>query len=122
MRTLHPLHTLLALGFLAATATSASAHCCHDSTLVGVRQQSDLRPGLHSLNDGNAKNSMWGDAPSVPGTRGGSASGGVGGLGQMRGNSVGAYGSGSVGELGPGGLGSMRNGGVGPPPAPARPR
>jgi len=120
MRTLHPLHALLALGLVAASASASSARYCHD--LPGIAQQNDLRRGLHSLNDGRGNQSIWGDPPTVGGTRGGGANGGVGGLGQMRGNSVGAYGAGSVGELGPGGLGSMRNGGLGPPPAPSRPR
>lgn len=117
MRRLHFLPTLAACALLAATASSAFAHCCHDPLRLGIHQQSEFRRGLHGLDDrdnGLTDESIQAEPPSVGGLQNQRpANEGIGGLGQMRGNSIGNYGAGSLGEAGPGGLGAMRGTGIG---------
>ena len=120
MRPVHPLHGLLACCLLAAGVTPAAAHCCHDQRSLGIAEQSELRRGLHGLNDGITDDSVQSNPPTTGNGLGRGGPTGIGGLGQMRGKSLGAYGAGSLGEPGPGGLGALRGDGLGAPPA--RPR
>ena len=107
---------------LAATASVAAAHCCHDSSMLGVAHQSQFRRGLHGMGEGLTDEAIEAEPPAVEEslTDRGTANEGIGGLGQMRGNSVGNYGAGSLGQAGPGGLGAMRNGGLGSRPVQPR--
>ena len=108
---------LLAGFFVAASASVAAAHCCHDSSMLGVQHQSQFRSGLHGMGDGLTDDAIQAEPPAIDDSldNRGTANDGIGGLGQMRGNSIGNYGAGSLGQSGPGGLGAMRNGGLGGP-------
>ncbi|MFN2376185.1 MAG: hypothetical protein ABR538_06590 [Candidatus Binatia bacterium] len=113
--------TLLVASLLAASATVAAAHCCHDERSLGAWQQSELPRGPHGLDQDSGQKRLGSGAGAMrtdPARRTGSLN--DGGLGQMRGNSVGNYGAGSLGERGPGGLGALQGNTV--PLQPNRPR
>jgi len=106
-------------GFLiAASAPLAAAHCCHDSSMLGVQHQSQLRSGLHGMGEGLTDDAIEAEPPTIDDSldNRGTANQGIGGFGQMHGNSIGNYGAGSLGQTGPGGLGAMKNGGLGNQP------
>ena len=115
------LSVFLAGCLVASTAAPARAHCCHDTRLLGVRQLSEFRRGVHGMNDGGITDSaIQAEPPSVGRGLGGrdDRNEGVGGFGQLHGNSIGNYGAGSLGDPGPGGLGAMKTFGLGAPPRP----
>lgn len=102
-------HAILTFSLLAASATVAAAHCCHDERVLGVAAQSELRGGVHGMGGGLTDEPIQRDRPSIGENPDGNTTGlGGGGFGQMQGNSIGNYGAGSLGERGPGGLGALR--------------
>lgn len=110
-RTTNPgiVHAAFVVALLAASAGAAGAHCCHDERSLGAQQQSELRRGVHGLDQDSGQRRLGSGAGAMrsdPSRRTGSLS--DGGLGQMRGNGVGNYGAGSLGERGPGGLGALQ--------------
>jgi hypothetical protein len=102
---------------LAFNASVAAAHCCHDSRALRVAAQDGLRGGIHGVDEGGLSDESIQDEPPTVGggMNDGAADDGwsVGGLGSMRGNSLGNYGAGSLGQTGPGGLGAMQGTGLG---------
>ena len=101
------LHALFTCWLLAATVTTAAAHCCHDERSLATAQQSEFRRGVHGMGDGLGDDEER-DPPSIgSGLDRGTGSLGNGGFGRLQGNSLGNYGAGSLGERGPGGLGTL---------------
>lgn len=116
---------LVALALVVGTAAVAQAHCCHDDREVLVLRQDSLRDDTQgrygALGEGSQRELGAGSAPSSGAVKPrGSLRGRTGGLGELRGNSLGNYGAGSPGERGPGGLGAL--GAPPPAPPPTRPR
>lgn len=112
--------TVVSTVLLASSVPTALAHCCHDERLLGVAEQDGLRRGVHGMDRGSLDDEYgrrFGDGRGAEDRTGSLGDGGLGGLGQMRGDSIGSYGAGSIGERGPGGLGALEGNFLHGPPS-----